>query len=98
MASMTDAISQLQVCPALHSRAKLTAAGCAAQMLRTTMSTAQQAGLTVMRAWTDGVSEQYALQTSPGEYSEAIFRGLDYVLDQARQQGIRVSMLPIAQQ
>ena len=60
------------------------------QMLRTTMSTAQQAGLTVMRSWADGVSPEFALQTSPGEYSEAMFRGLDYVLDQARQHGIRV--------
>ena len=59
-------------------------------MLRSTMSTGQQAGLTVMRAWTDGVSSQFALQTSPGQYSEAMFRGLDYLLDQARQQGIRV--------
>ena len=45
-----------------------------------------------MRSWTDGVSPEYALQTSPGEYSEAMFRGLDYVLDQARQQGIRVRL------
>ena len=61
------------------------------QMLRDTMATAKQGGLTVMRSWTDGVSSQFALQTSPGVYNEAIFKGLDYVLDQARQQGIRVS-------
>lgn len=31
------------------------------------------------------------LQTSPGEYNEAVFKGLDYVLDEARKRGIRVS-------
>ena len=59
-------------------------------MLRNVMSTAQQGGLTVMRAWVDAVDPQYALQTSPGVYNEAVFRGLDYVLDLARQMGIRV--------
>lgn len=31
------------------------------------------------------------LQTSPGEYNESVFKGLDYVLDEARKRGIRVS-------
>ncbi len=30
-------------------------------------------------------------QTSPGEYNEAVFKGLDYALDEARKRGIRVS-------
>ena len=63
-------------------------------MLRGVMATARQGGLTVMRSWTDGVSPEFALQTAPGVYNEAIFRGLDYVLDQARQQGIRVRSQP----
>ena len=47
-------------------------------------------GLTVIRTWAFGVTKQYALQISPGIYNEAIFRGLDYVLDVARQEGIKV--------
>lgn len=47
-------------------------------------------GLTVMRAFAHGVSPDYQLETSPGQYNEAIFRGLDYALDEARKRGIRV--------
>lgn len=43
-----------------------------------------------MRTWAHSVSKPYALQTSPGQYNEAIFRGLDYVIAQARLTGIRV--------
>lgn len=55
------------------------------------MDAAVAAGFTVMRAWTHGVTPNYALQTSPGVYNEAMFRGLDYALDEARQHGIKVS-------
>lgn len=34
------------------------------------------------------------LQTSPGQYNEAVFKGLDYLLDEARKRGIRVSSRP----
>ena len=54
------------------------------------MDEAVSSGLTVMRAMAFGVSKEYALETSPGQYSETMFRGLDYVLDQARQRGIKV--------
>ena len=55
------------------------------------MDQAVSSGLTVMRAMAFGVSKEYALETSPGQYSEVIFRGMDYMLDQARQRGIKVS-------
>ena len=34
---------------------------------------------------------RYALQTAPGQFNEAIFRGLDYALDQARRRGLKAS-------
>ncbi|KAK9841349.1 hypothetical protein WJX74_004374 [Apatococcus lobatus] len=60
------------------------------QLLREIMDQAVSSGLTVMRAMAFGVSPEYALETSPGQYSETIFRGMDYMLDQARQRGIKV--------
>ena len=54
------------------------------------MGQAVSSGLTVMRAWADTVDTSYALQTAPGVYNEAVFRGLDYALDQASQHNIRV--------
>ena len=30
------------------------------------------------------------METSPGTFNEAIFRGLDYALEQARQNGLKV--------
>jgi mannan endo-1,4-beta-mannosidase len=55
------------------------------------MDKAIAAGLTVMRGWAHAVSPEYAMQTSPGQYSEPMFRGLDYVLDEARKRGLKVS-------
>lgn len=60
-------------------------------MLRELMTSAAAAGLTVMCTWAHAVSAQYALQPSPGKYNEGIFRGLDYVIDAARQTGIKVN-------
>ncbi|CAL8463534.1 g3068 [Coccomyxa elongata] len=54
------------------------------------MDAAVAAGFTVMRAWSHGVTPNYALQTSPGVYNEAMFQGLDYALDQAQQRNIKV--------
>ncbi len=53
-------------------------------------------GLTVLRTWAfnDGDGQWNALQTSPGVYDEDTFMGLDYVLDQADQNGLRV-ILPL---
>ena len=63
------------------------------QLIRDVMSKGQAAGLNVIRAWATSASSHYALQTSPGNFSEAIFRGLDYALDQARQQNLKVCMI-----
>ena len=60
------------------------------QLVRSLLDHAPVAGLTVMRAWATTVDDNYALQTSPGVYNEAVFRGLDYSLDQASQRNIKV--------
>ncbi|KAK9860395.1 hypothetical protein WJX84_005375 [Apatococcus fuscideae] len=64
------------------------------QLIRTLMDEAAQANLTVMRAWAVGVTSNYAIQTSPGVFNEAMFRGIDYALDQARQHNIKVGTSP----
>ncbi len=48
--------------------------------------------LRVMRTWAfnDGADEWNALQIAPGEYQEYVFEGLDYTLEEARQEGLRV--------
>jgi hypothetical protein len=58
--------------------------------VRTLMDQAQAAGLNTMRTWVHPVNAQYALQTAPGKYNEAVFRGLDYVLAEAQKRGIKV--------
>ncbi|KAK9917687.1 hypothetical protein WJX75_007185 [Coccomyxa subellipsoidea] len=60
------------------------------QLIRDHMDAAVAAGFTVMRAWSHGVTPNYALQTAPGVYNEAMFRGLDYALDEAQQRNIKV--------
>ncbi len=65
----------------------------AMQLIRDVMSKGEAAGLNVIRAWATSASPYYALQTSPGNFSEPIFKGLDYALDQARQQNLKVSFL-----
>ena len=65
----------------------------AMQLIRDVMSKGEAAGLNVIRAWATSASPYYVLQTSPGNFSEPIFRGLDYALDQARQQNLKVSFL-----
>ena len=52
------------------------------QLLRQQLDRAVANGFSVVRAWVSPVTAQYALQTSPGQYNEAVFRGLDYLLDQ----------------
>ena len=47
-------------------------------------------GLNTMRTWVHPVNPQYALQTAPGQYNEAVFRGLDYVLAEAQKRGLKV--------
>ena len=36
------------------------------------------------------VNPQYALQPKPGVYSEEVFQGVDYLLDEARKAGIKL--------
>ncbi|KAI8558584.1 hypothetical protein RHMOL_Rhmol04G0106500 [Rhododendron molle] len=48
-------------------------------------------GLTVCRTWAFNDGGGYnALQISPGRYDERVFKGLDHVIAEARQQGIRL--------
>ena len=63
------------------------------QLLRTIMSKAVANQLTVMRAWAHSVDAPYIMETSPGVYNENVFRGLDYVLELARQNGLKVQIL-----
>ena len=63
------------------------------QLIRDVMTKGREAGLNVIRAWATSASSNYALQTSPGNFSETMFRGLDYALDQARQLDLKVSYL-----
>jgi mannan endo-1,4-beta-mannosidase len=60
------------------------------QLVRSLLDRAQAAGLNVLRTWAHPVSPQYALQPAPGQYNEAAFRGLDYLLDEARKRGVRL--------
>lgn len=60
------------------------------QLIRDVMTKAKEAGLNVVRAWATSASPNYALQRSPGNFSAAMFRGLDYALDQARQLNLKV--------
>ena len=62
--------------------------------MREIMDEAAAAGLTLVRAWAHGSSPEYALQPQPGRFSEPVFRGLDYALDQARQRGIKARAQP----
>lgn len=54
------------------------------------MDNAVANNLTVMRAFATAVDPSCSLQSSPGVYNEAVFMGLDYALEQARQRGIKV--------
>ena len=60
------------------------------QLIRTLWDTAVNNNLNLVRFFAFAVSPEYALQTSPGQYSEAIFRGLDYALEQLRSRGLKV--------
>jgi mannan endo-1,4-beta-mannosidase len=59
-------------------------------LVRSLLDRAQLHGLNVLRAWAAPVSPPYALSDGPGQYNENIFRGLDYLLDEARKRGVRV--------
>ncbi|KAL4519468.1 hypothetical protein Ndes2526A_g01925 [Nannochloris sp. 'desiccata'] len=59
-------------------------------LVRQLLDRAQFHGLNVLRTWAHPVSPPYALAEAPGKYNENIFRGLDYLLDEARKRGVRV--------
>ncbi len=63
------------------------------QLLRSLFDLAVANGLNVIRFFAFAVSPEYALQPNPGQYNEAIFRGLDYALDQLRSRGLKVRLL-----
>ena len=54
------------------------------------MDAAVHVGLTVMRMWSHGVTPEFATQTAPGVYNEAMLRGLDYAMDEAHKRNIKV--------
>lgn len=60
------------------------------QLIRDLMNDAVANGLNLMRFFALPVDRQYSIQPVPGQFNEAVFRGLDYALDQARQHGIKV--------
>lgn len=59
-------------------------------MIRDIMDLAVADNLNMLRTFAFATNALYPMQTSPGVYNEAVFQGLDYVLDQARQRGIKV--------
>ena len=60
------------------------------QLVRSAMDVAKANGLNVIRAFATAVDGPYTMETNPGVFNEAILRGLDYVLDTARQRGLKV--------
>lgn len=68
------------------------------QLLRSLFDLAVANNLNVVRFFAFAVSPEYALQPNPGQYNEAIFRGLDYALDQLRSRGLKVRLLSLSLQ
>ena len=60
------------------------------ELVRAQLGQAAAAGLNTVRAWVQPVSPQYALQPAPGKFNEAAFQGLDYMLEEARKNNMRV--------
>lgn len=65
------------------------------QLVRTVLDRAAANNMNLIRTWSHTVSSKYALETSPGQYSEVAFSGLDYLLVEARKRGIRVLLVLI---
>ena len=51
---------------------------------------AVEQGLNTVRAFAFGTEEGFALQRKPGQYDEATFKALDFVLDEARKRNLRL--------
>ena len=56
---------------------------------------AKDAGFNLVRVFGHGEETSFMLQTSPGNYDERIFRGLDYIIAVAGSRGVRVLFVPI---
>ena len=63
-------------------------------MVKDILKQARENGLTVLRTFAfAGRLKQNALMTGPGEYNEKMLEALDFVLDEASKQGIRVVLV-----
>lgn len=60
------------------------------ELVRKMIERGSEIGFNAMRIFAFTVNPQYALQTKPGVYSEAAFKGLDYILDEASKNNIRL--------
>ena len=60
------------------------------ELLREIYDAGVGAGFNVVRILAHGVSKETALQTAPGVYSEAAFKGLDYAVAEAGARGLRL--------
>ncbi|XAR68016.1 Mannan endo-1,4-beta-mannosidase [Bertholletia excelsa] len=58
--------------------------------VRAMLQAGAKMGLTVCRTWAFNDGAYNALQISPGRYDERVFRALDYVIVEARKQGIQL--------
>ena len=59
-------------------------------LVRSLLDKAQEYGLNVLRTWAHPVSPAYALMIRPGEYRESMWRGLDYLISEARLRNVRL--------
>ncbi|CAL5403667.1 unnamed protein product [Camellia sinensis] len=58
--------------------------------IRAMLQAGAKMGLTVCRTWAFNDGAYNALQISPGQYDERVFRALDHVIAEAKQHGIRL--------
>ncbi|KAM7492246.1 hypothetical protein LguiA_035167 [Lonicera macranthoides] len=58
--------------------------------IRAMLQAGAKMGLTVCRTWAFNDGAYNALQISPGKFDEKVFKALDHVIAEARQQGIRL--------
>lgn len=62
----------------------------AQQQMADVLNRATRYGFTIMRTWAFPVSNQWSIMPHRGEYNEAVFRGLDWLLNECRVRGIKV--------
>ncbi|KAL8228530.1 hypothetical protein R6Q57_016116 [Mikania cordata] len=58
--------------------------------IRAMLQAAAKMGLTVCRTWAFNDGDYNALQVSPGQFDERVFKALDFVVAEAREVGIRL--------